>query len=144
MDTQTQTASNVKQAVPFFMVEDMQKSLGFYVDGLGFEITHRWEPDGALRWCSMRLGDTSLMLQEFWKKGQESGRPEGKLGQGVSVCFVCEDALVIYRDIKSRGIEAKRPFVGNAMWVVSVTDPDGYRLDFESATDVPEETVLSD
>lgn len=144
MDTQTQTASNVKQAVPFFMVEDMQKSLGFYVDGLGFEITHRWEPDGALRWCSMMLGDTSLMLQEFWKKGQESGRPEGKLGQGVSVCFVCEDALVIYRDIKSRGIEAKRPFVGNAMWVVSVTDPDGYRLDFESATDVPEETVLSD
>ena len=144
METQTQTASNVKQAVPFFMVEDMQKSLRFYVDGLGFEIKHRWEPDGNLRWCWMRLGDTSLMLQEFWKEGHHSGRPDGKLGQGVSICFVCEDALAIYRDIKSRGIESKTPFVGNAMWVVSVTDPDGYRLDFESSTDVPEETVLSE
>ncbi len=45
------------------MVEDMQRSIRFYVDGLGFEITHRWEPDGQLRWCSMRLGDTVLMLQ---------------------------------------------------------------------------------
>ncbi len=31
MKTQTQTAANVKQAVPFFMVEDMLKSLRFYV-----------------------------------------------------------------------------------------------------------------
>lgn len=144
METQTQTAANVKQAVPFFMVEDMQKSLHFYMDGLGFEITHRWEPDGNLRWCWMRLGDTALMLQEFSKEGHHSGRPEGKLGQGVSICFVCEDALAIYRDVKSRGIDPQRPFVGNAMWVVSVTDPDGYRLDFESSTDVPEETVLFD
>ena len=29
-----------------------------------------------------------------------------------------------------------------AMWVTSVTDPDGYRVEFESSTDVPEETVL--
>jgi hypothetical protein len=29
------------------------------------------------------------------------------------------------------------------MWVTQVTDPDGYNL-FESPTDVPEETVLSD
>jgi hypothetical protein len=27
------------------------------------------------------------------------------------------------------------------MWVTSLKDPDGYRLDFESPTDVPEETV---
>ena len=141
METQTQTAANVKQAVPFFMVEDMKNSLRFYVDGLGFEITHRWEQGGNLRWCMMKLGETALMLQEY-----ASGRmPAGKLGQGVSICFVCEDALAIYRDIKQRGIETTQaPFVGNAMWVVSVTDPDGYRLDFESNTDVPEETVLSE
>lgn len=140
METQTQTAANVKQAVPFFMVEDMQESLRFYIRGLGFEITHRWEQDGNLRWCMMRLGDTAIMLQEYSK----ARRPEGKLGEGVSICFICEDALAIYRDIKTRGVEAKTPFVGNAMWVVSVTDPDGYRLDFESNTDVPEETVLSE
>ena len=29
------------------------------------------------------------------------------------------------------------------MWVTSVLDPDGYKLEFESYTDVPEETVFS-
>src|SRR6476660_8933821 len=55
------------------------------------------------------FGVAAVMLQEFWKDGQHSGRPEGKLGQGVSICFTCEDALAIYREFKSRGVDAKRP-----------------------------------
>jgi len=43
-----------------------------------------------------------------------------------------------YREFKSRGIQTrKRPFVGNRLWVVPLTDPDGYRIDFESPTEVP-------
>jgi len=30
------------------------------------------------------------------------------------------------------------------MWVTHLDDPDGYRVEFESPTDVPEETKLSD
>ncbi len=45
---------------------------------------------------------------------------------------------------RSRGIAAKRPFVGNGMWVTSLTDPDGYQLHFESETDAPEETELAE
>jgi lactoylglutathione lyase len=30
------------------------------------------------------------------------------------------------------------------MWVTSLRDPDGYRIDFESYTDVAEETVFSE
>jgi len=30
------------------------------------------------------------------------------------------------------------------MWVTAVVDPDGYKIDFESPTDVAEETVLAD
>ena len=56
---------------------------------------------------------------------------------------MCADALAIYHDLKSRGINASRPFVGNGLWVTSVSDPDGYRLEFESPTDVEEETVYS-
>jgi len=53
---------------------------------------------------------------------------------------MCGDALAFYHDVVARGVAATRPFVGNAMWVTSVTDPDGYRMDFESPTDVPEGT----
>ncbi|MFN2387148.1 MAG: hypothetical protein ABR576_12850 [Thermoanaerobaculia bacterium] len=46
--------------------------------------------------------------------------------------------------MRSRAIDAGRPFVGNGMWVTSLRDPDGYRLDFESLTDAPEETQLAE
>ena len=147
MSTETKTVANVEQAVPFFMVTSMETSLRFYVDGLGFVLTKKWTPDGdgKIRWCSLQHGNAALMLQEYRKDlHPSSGRPEVKLGLGVSICFECKDALALYKDFKSRGIEPKRPFVGNAMWVTSVEDPDGYKLDFESFTDVPEETVFSE
>lgn len=138
---------NVKQAVPFFMVTHIEASVRFYVEGLGFRMTREWRPDraaGRLQWCWLQLGDAAVMLQEFRRDGQPGGPPEGPLGQGVSVYFVCADAIAIYQDLVARGVSAGRPFVGNGMWVTSVQDPDGYRLYFESQTDVPEETVYAE
>jgi lactoylglutathione lyase len=132
---------NVSRAVPLFGVHDIQQSLRFYVDGLGFAKTYEWVPDGQLRWCWLRLGTAAVMLQEFWKDGAHANVPASELGVGVSINFMCDDALAIYHDITARWVEAQRPFVGNEMWVVGVTDPDGYRLFFESRTDVAEETV---
>jgi len=140
MQTKTKVETNVQQAVPFFGINDMEASLRFYVDGLGFAMTNKWIDEGKLRWCWLQHGNAAIMLQEF----RASKKPEGKLGLGVTICFQCKDALAIYREVTSRGIEAKRPFVGNAMWVTSMTDPDGYRVEFESPTDVPEETVFSE
>lgn len=142
-----QAESNVKLAVPFLGVSDMGASLQFYMDGLGFEMKHQWVDQGQLRWCWLELGDAAIMLQEFAREGQEGYRPPdtlGKLGQGITICFQCRDALAIYREVTSRGVKASRPSVGNAMWVTSLTDPDGYRLDFESPTDAPEESEYNE
>ena len=72
------------------------------------------------------------------------GAPEGKVGEGVSIYFICQDALVIYHEATDRGVQASTPFVGNGMWVVGISDPDGYQLYFESDTDVPEGTVYKE
>ena len=143
MPTAATVVPNVKQAVPFFNVTDIEASLRFYVNGLGFVLTNQWVPEGRVRWCWLQLGEAALMLQEYWRDGHRAGAPVGPLGQGVSICFMCADALAIYHDLTARGISATRPFVGNGLWVTSVKDPDGYRLDFESPTEVPEETVYS-
>ena len=142
MSPDPKTEPNVKQAVPFFAVASLEESLRFYVDGLGFEMTLRWIDEGKLRWCWLELGGAALMLQEYRKEGHDSWVPESKVGVGVTVCFICNDALAIYREVTSRGMEASKPFVGNGMWVTSLSDPDGYRIDFESVTDVPEGTEL--
>ncbi len=142
-------STNVTQAVPFFGVTDMEVSLRFYVDGLGFSMKRQWIPGedggspsgGKIRWCWLELGNGALMLQEFLP----AKRPDETLGVGTSVCFQCEDALALYREFKERGISTRqRPFVGNHMWVVALTDPDGYRIEFESETDVPEESELEE
>jgi catechol 2,3-dioxygenase-like lactoylglutathione lyase family enzyme len=133
----------VKQAVPFFNVTDIEASLRFYVDGLGFVLTNHWSPEGRIRWCWLELDKVALMLQEYVRDGRPGGAPPGPFGQSVSICLFCENAVEIYRDLTSRGIAATRPFVGNGLWVTTVTDPDGYRLDFESPADVSEETVYS-
>ena len=138
------TEHNVQQAVPFFFVNDIQASLRFYVDGIGFRKTIEWMPDGKLQWCWLEHGGAAVMLQEFWKSGQHTNVPADKLGVGVSVCFMCKDALALYREFKSRGLDAKRPFVGNGLWVTEIVDPDGYRLAFESPSDAPEETEYAE
>ena len=38
----------------------------------------------------------------------------------------------------------KRPYVGNRLWVVPLTDPDGYRMEFSSPTDAPEESEFEE
>lgn len=97
MTVASTTSVNVKQAAPFFGVTNMEASLRFYVDGLGFKMKNYWipdraedHPDGRIRWCWLELG---------------------------------EDALALYREFKSRGIQTRgRPSVGNRSWVRWVLD----------------------
>jgi catechol 2,3-dioxygenase-like lactoylglutathione lyase family enzyme len=131
---------NVKQVTPFFMVTDMQASLRFYVDGLGFEVKNTWTPRGTIEWCWLEREGASLMLQEY-----RAGNPNisANKGVGVSICFTCADSLALYHEFVGKGLTPKEPFVGNNMWDVGLTDPDNYHLHFSSPTDVPEETKYS-
>ena len=144
MSAEATSTHNVQQAVPFFFVANIEASARWYVEGLGFETTLKWTPGGVLRWCWLKLGGAAVMLQELRTEGHDSRPPLANPGEGVSVYFICQDAVAIYREITARGIQATRPVVGNGMWVTSMRDPDGYQLHFESPTDVPEKTVLSD
>jgi catechol 2,3-dioxygenase-like lactoylglutathione lyase family enzyme len=137
-------AKNIQQAVPFFVVIDMEASIRFYVEGLGFEIIAKWEPHEKIEWCCVQREGAALMLQEYHTEGPDAWTPEGKVGVGVSICFICEDALALYHEFIANGISTTEPFVGNNMWVINLYDPDGYALNFESSTDVPEETRYSE
>ena len=140
MNANMQSSSNIKKAVPFFMVVNMTNSLNFYMQGLGFELKNKWEPRGKIEWCWLELGTASIMLQEY-----RNNIPVDKRGQGVSVCFMCEDALTIYKQILFNGLStSSEPFIGNNLWVVGLKDPDGYNIYFESPTDLPEETTYSE
>jgi len=123
------------------MVTNMEASLRFYLDGLGFEKTMDWTPHGRVEWCRLEHGGAAIMLQEY----REGLRPDATLGVGFSVCFMCEDARDVYRETTAKGLHTEqKPLVGNNLCVVHFKDPDGYDIYFESPSDAPEESELPD
>jgi lactoylglutathione lyase len=135
----TYMEKNLEKAIPFLMVFDLTHSLEFYVAGLGFEIKREWKPAERIEWCLLEREGVSLMLQEY----RPGFAPTERQGVGVSIFIVCRDALKLYTEFQQQGLSPEEPFVGNSMWVVSLNDPDGYRLNFESGTHLEEGTMYS-
>lgn len=133
---ETSNPAGVKQAVPLYLVRHMQACIDFYVKGLGFDVTNTWLVDGEIRWCWMSMGDAAMMFQLL----TDHKDPEKKLGLGVELCLQCDNALLMYERAIANKLAVQEPFVGNNMWVVSLRDSDGYKISFESPTDVPEGT----
>src|SRR5215813_12882128 len=106
MKLETKTEPNVKQAVPFFGVSNIEESVRYYVDGLGFEMTKQWIDDGKLRWYWLERGGAAIMLQEILMGWLQYHVPDAKVVEGVSSCFIFEDPLSCYREVRSRKIEA--------------------------------------
>lgn len=135
---------NIQFSTPLFMVSNMETSLKFYVDGLGFKIMNTWTPRGTIEWCWLQREGGSIMLQEARVTTDKPYLAGNKPGAGVSIWFQCLDSLVLYHEFLDNGIKPDEPFVGNGLWDVHVADPNGYHLHFESKTDAGEETRYSE
>ncbi len=143
MNDSTTPRPNLQQAVPFLRVSNMQASLKFYMGGLGFELKNTWAPRGTIEWCWLARDGVAIMLQEPRPEWVATHPPEGQMGIGMSIEFQCLDAIALYQEFTAKGLSPSEPFVGNGLWVTSITDPDGFRLGFESPTDVREETTYT-
>jgi hypothetical protein len=82
MNAALKSDGNVKEVVPFLCVSSMERSLRYYIDGLGFTLKNKWVVEENVRWCWLVLGGAALMLQEFPKKGHDSWGTPGKSWRG--------------------------------------------------------------
>lgn len=112
---------------PGLTVNDIQKSLAWYRDVLGFKVGERWESDGVLQGVELSAGDAMFMIgQDDWKKGRDRVK-------GVGVRLYCETGQDIDRlasRIKAQGgTLTQEP--KDQPWAVrdlTVDDPDGYKI----------------
>lgn len=107
-------------------VNDLQRSIDFYVAGLGFTIKDRWERDGKLNGVMLVAGACELGLtQDDWAKGRDRVK-------GVGVGFYAETGQsldLIASLAREHGIEPDGP--KKASWgarILEFVDPDGYKL----------------
>jgi uncharacterized glyoxalase superfamily protein PhnB len=118
----------LRSASPSLTVGDLDMSLAFYCDVLGFGIEETWKNDeGSVTGVSLKAGDVSFMIgQDDWKKGRDR-----KKGEGFRI--YCETKKRV--DDLAKRIEAKGGRLDQGPtdepWGVrdiSLTDPDGFKI----------------
>ena len=118
---------------PSFTVDDVEASLKFYREVLGFGVGERWEDNGKLLGVELSAGRSVFMIgQDDWKKGRDRQK-------GVGFRLYCETDQDVDRladGIKSRGGRLEQEpmdeeWGGRAFTIV---DPDGFKVTISKPT----------
>jgi uncharacterized glyoxalase superfamily protein PhnB len=109
-----------------FTVNDIQKSLAWYRDILGFIVDEKYEREGRLQAVALKAGAVRVLIgQDDFVKGKDR-----KKGQGMSVQFTTtQDIDALAAQIEKRGAKLESPPEDRyGMRSFSVKDPDGFRF----------------
>lgn len=116
----------LRSIMPTFSVNDLQVSLAWYRDGLGFFVGNRWEEGGRLRGVTLKAGACEFGLsQDDFTKGRDRAK-----GIGFRLwCSTTQDVDAIAARMRSfGGTVVEEP--GDRWDVYSFTaqDPDGFKI----------------
>ena len=117
----------LRSASPGFTVNDLDKSLAFYRDVLGFVVGDLWKQGGKVLGAELKAGDIVFMIgQDDWKKGRDRRK-----GEGVRIyCTTAQDVDQLAAQVKARGgVLAHEPVT--QPWGLrdfGIADPDGYNI----------------
>jgi len=111
-------------------VSDLQRSLTFYRDIVGFTVDRKFEREGRLAAVALKAGAVELLL------GQDDGaKGEGRVkGEGFSLQITTsQDVDALAKRIKDRGgLLTTEPADVWGARVFRMQDPDGFRLTISS------------
>lgn len=117
----------IRAVSPGYTVNDIHKSLDFYIRILGFVIKERWERGGKLMGADIQAGTTSFMLgQDDWHKGRDRRK-----GEGVRMyCTTAQNIDALAEAVKARGGTLDHE-PEDQPWGTrdfGITDPDGFKI----------------
>lgn len=118
----------LRSLAPSLTVDDLERSLGFYGDGLGFTVDQRWEEEGELLGVMLVAGTCRIGLsQDDWAQGRDRQK-----GVGFRIwAETAQDLDALAARLREHGIEHDGP--KTEPWgtrSLTVTDPDGFKLTF--------------
>ncbi len=118
---------NSRSIAPGLTVNDLQRSLRFYTEGLGFTVKEKNEVDGQVRFVMLTAGRGELGLgQDDFAKGRNRVK-----GVGLRLWIsTAQDLRLLADQAKAAGITLDSD-VAALPWgplAFAVTDPDGFKL----------------
>ena len=125
-------------ARPVLHVIDVEASLGFYVNLLGFTSPWRYDEDGRARVAQVDRQGCALILADTW--------PE-KIGKGLMFISLNAEAetQIAALDALRAELEAKGAPVKEGSWgyrLLVVDDPDGNQLFFNYPSETASSKIL--
>jgi uncharacterized glyoxalase superfamily protein PhnB len=116
---------------PLLNVADVETSLGFWRDLIGFEVAYRYEPEGRLDFASLRSGDVELMLNA--RGGDPAPRRARPHYTDCVLSFAVASVHALVHDLRAKGFDAPSPEAQDyGLDEIVVRDPDGYEIAFTS------------
>jgi len=127
-------------ARPVLHVTDVEASLCFYVNRLGFTSAWRYEEDGRAHVAQVDRQGCALILADTW--------PE-KIGKGLMFISlnIEREAQIAALDTLRAELEAKGVSVKEGSWgyrLLVVDDPDGNQLFFNYPSETASEKIVRD
>ena len=115
------------------MVKDIEETIGFYKNILGFKLLVKEDHDGKLEWAKMNLNGFQVSFKPAYKMKQEVPfLKEANMGGSLSVCIGVDDLLGNYKRIQKQFELLDDPHLtpcGSTQF--SMLDPNGYIITFE-------------
>jgi lactoylglutathione lyase len=111
---------------PTFTVNDLQRSLAWYRDGLGFFVSERWEEGDRLKGVMLKAGTCHIGLsQDDFSKGRDRLK-----GLGFRIwCETLQDVDAIAARLKAFGGKiVEEPGDRWDTYSFTAEDPDGFKI----------------
>ncbi len=122
----------LQSLTPNLMVEDVNASVDWYKDTLGFKLKMSVPESGKLDWAMVQSGEAILMFQD--RAGLAAELPQFQnMPVGASGTFFIrlDEVKALYKRISGKEnviSDLKKTFYGSEEF--SITDPNGYILTF--------------
>lgn len=114
---------------PSLTATDLQRSIAFYRDVLGFVVGEEWRDGGALTGAELHAGAVTFLLnQDDFAKGRDRQKGAGMRFR----CHTAQDLDRLAAEIKARGglLDQEPQEMPWGERVFMVSDPDGFKLTF--------------
>jgi lactoylglutathione lyase len=116
-------------------VKDVDRSLDFYVNKLGFSEMMRLDRDGRLFLIYLRITDDQYL--EIFPDGEGDRAAEREAVGYSHLCLAVPDINQAVAELDALGIERIRPTIKavDNNWQTWIEDPDGHRIELMQMAD---------
>ncbi|HKW41037.1 MAG TPA: VOC family protein [Gemmatimonadales bacterium] len=110
-----------------FTVSDLEKSIAWYRDVLGFTAGERWSEGDRVRGIQMKAGACDIMLnQDDFAKGRDRTKGEGMRLWAATI----QDITAVAARVKAAGwiLDREPSETPWGDWAFALSDPDGFKI----------------